>query len=68
MMRLITVLALVLASGCAMVQTLTPGSNSDKGVWVAKSTALFGLQTSSQEVYYCSLKNGTAPQCTKAAD
>ena len=68
MMRLITVLALVLSSGCAMVATLTPGSNSDKGVWVAKSTALFGLQMSNQEVYFCTLKNGTAPQCTKASE
>ena len=60
--------ALVLAfavSGCATFNTLTPGSNSDKGVWVAKSTGFFGLQTSNQEVLFCS-NTGGQPVCTKA--
>jgi hypothetical protein len=60
------ILALALAlSGCATFNTLTPGSNSDKGVWVAKATGFFGLQTSNQEVLFCSNSSG-APVCTKA--
>jgi len=54
----------VLASGCATFSPLTPGTNADKGVWVTKTTGLFGLMLSNQEVLYCSA--GSAPSCTKA--
>jgi hypothetical protein len=67
MSRMLAVLALaVAASGCATFSTLTPGSNSDKGVWVAKTTVFFGLQFSDQEVLYCSTATGS-PQCVKSA-
>ncbi len=66
MYRMIAVLALaVAASGCATFASLTPGSNSDKGVWVAKTTVFFGLQFSDQEVLYCSTASGS-PQCVKS--
>jgi hypothetical protein len=55
----------VLASGCATFAPLTPGSNADKGAWVAKSTGLMGLMLSNQEILYCSQASGT-PTCTKA--
>jgi hypothetical protein len=61
-----TLVALTAATGCATFGSLTPGSNSDKGVWVAKTTNFFGIQFSDQEVLYCSTASG-APQCVKAA-
>ncbi len=66
MLRTLAVVALALAStGCATFGTLTPGSNSDKGVWVSKTTQLFGIQFSDQEVLFCS-NTGSTPNCTKA--
>jgi len=66
MTRWFTILVLVVTSmGCATFSSLTPGSNSDKGVWVAKTTGFLGMQTSNQEVLFCSIQ-GTAPVCTKA--
>jgi len=65
MLRILAIFALAAAaSGCATFGTLTPGSNSDKGVWVSKSTGFFGIQFSDQEVLFCS--TGAAPTCTKA--
>ena len=67
MSRTIAVIAFaVAASGCATFASMTPGSNSDKGVWVAKTTNFFGLQFSDQEILYCSNASGT-PTCTKSA-
>lgn len=66
MIRIIKFAALVaLVSGCATFSSLTPGSNSDKGVWVAKSTGFMGLMLSNQEVLYCTT-GGSTPSCTKA--
>jgi hypothetical protein len=66
MRRIFAVLFLVaIATGCATFSPLTPGSNSDKGVWVSKTTQFFGLQMSDQEVLYCNNANG-APTCTRA--
>ena len=66
MIRFLKILAFAaLASGCATFAPLSPGSNADKGVWVAKSTGLMGLMLSNQEVLYCSA-NGSTPTCTKA--
>ena len=65
MLRFANLLVLVaLASGCATFAPLTPGSNSDKGVWVTKTTGFLGLMLSNQEVLYCSA--GSTPTCTKA--
>lgn len=67
MTRWLVVLVIAVAStGCATFNSLTPGSNSDKGVWVAKTTGFLGMQTSNQEVLFCSTQGGTAPVCTKA--
>jgi hypothetical protein len=66
MTRFITRLAFaVLASGCATFAPLTPGSNADKGAWVAKSTGFMGLMLSNQDILYCTQSGGT-PTCTKA--
>ena len=66
MRRILVVLAFAaVGTGCASFNTLTPGSNSDKGVWVAKTTQFFGLQMSDQEVLFCSSNSG-APSCVKA--
>ncbi|HUB07764.1 MAG TPA: hypothetical protein VMB50_12210 [Myxococcales bacterium] len=67
MLRILAVLAVAVAgTSCATFTTLTPGSNSDKGVWVSKTTNFFGIQFSDQEVLYCSTASG-APSCAKAA-
>ncbi len=67
MLRIASLFAIAAAlSGCASFGTLTPGSNSDKGVWVSKTTQLFGIQFSDQEVLFCNT-SGATPQCTKAA-
>jgi hypothetical protein len=39
---------------------------ADKGVWVSKTTGFLGMQTSNQEVLFCSAPSGAAPVCTKA--
>jgi hypothetical protein len=67
MTRWFVVLVLaVVSSGCATFGSLTPGSNSDKGVWVAKNTSFLGIQMSNQEVLFCTNPPGGAPSCTKA--
>ena len=63
----VAVVLIVASSGCATFGSLTPGSNSDKGVWVAKTTSFLGIQTSNQEVLFCSNPGGNAPVCTKAS-
>jgi hypothetical protein len=63
--KLAVLVVAIAASGCATFASMTPGSNSDKGVWVAKTTVFFGLQFSDQEILFCSTASG-APACTKA--
>jgi hypothetical protein len=65
-MRLLAVLLAVAGSGCATFSTLTPGSDSTKGVWVSKTTSLFGWQLSDQEVLYCFAHNPAQPSCARA--
>ena len=64
--RRLACLALVAASGCATFGSLTPGSDSSHGVWVAKTTSFMGLQLSDQEVLYCQATDPTKPMCYKA--
>ncbi len=67
MIRWFVVLVLaVVSSGCVTFGSLTPGSNSDKGVWVSKNTGFLGIQVSNQEVLFCSNSQGGSPVCTKA--
>lgn len=63
---LLLLLALIAGPACATFSTLTPGSDSTKGVWVSKTTSIFGWQLSDQEVLYCYAHNPASPSCSRA--
>lgn len=66
-----TVLFAVLAVssfGCATFTNLSPDTaqtDLSRGVWVTKSSSLFGIMTSSQEVLFCRATE-TKPVCVAA--
>lgn len=65
---ILSCLVAIVVSGCATFSTLTPGSDSSKGVWVAKTTSLFGMQMSDQEILYCTPATDpkAKPMCIRA--
>jgi hypothetical protein len=56
-------------SACATFSTLTPtGAYTDinKGVWVAKTSSIFGIKFSSQEILFCEADTKSRPICVRA--
>jgi hypothetical protein len=58
---------MTLGTGCVTFSSLTPGSASDKGVWVQKSKYIPILHISlmDDEIFYCA-GGARDPNCAKA--
>jgi hypothetical protein len=57
-------LPFTLATGCITVSSFTPGSDSEKGVWISKGRSFGPIQLSDPEILYC--QPGKTPSCTAA--